>query len=320
MSRAMRGGARAGATAAAAAAVTAVRVVLTAAAAAAVTAVMAVVKAATAAALMAVMVVVMAVATARADGPGRAADPMQGGAWLHYELAGLVVVDEGRGRRPGEPAPEPAARELVLAGVRLHGFLSANASVASHIGMDLAAGGTIDGGGFAYDVALFPVGVVVRAGQTSLVGVGAGVGAIGATGTIDDAVTLPVEAIAEIGGGRVRLLARARAAYVAGAAGRQQGAPSLPFADELDAMVGLRIGRAYHDHGFPTANGYFAGVAYRELAGARFLGLAIGYSIDMATPRRWVDPPGGGGEAGGGAAAGGQRARRSLGGVVQSAP
>jgi hypothetical protein len=232
-------------------------------------------------------------AEARADRWERAADRMQGGAWLHYELAGLAVVDEAGLRHPGDPAPEPAARELVLAGVRLHGFLGANASVAYHVGLDLAAGGTLDGGGFAYDVALFPIGVVVRVGETSIVGVGAGVGALGATGTIDDAVTLPVEAIAELGAGRARLLARARAAYVAGAAGRQNGAPSLPFADELDATLGLRIGRAYRDHGFPTANGYFAGVAYRELAGARFLGLAIGYSIDMATPRRWVDPPGG---------------------------
>jgi len=230
---------------------------------------------------------------ARADRWERAADRMQGGAWLHYELAGLAVVDESGRQRPGSAAPEPAARELVLAGVRLHGFLGANASVAYHIGLDLAAGGTLDGGGFAYDVALFPIGVVVRAGETSLLGIGVGVGALGATGTIDDAVTLPVEAIAELGAGRARLLARARAAYVAGAGGRQNGAPSLPFADELDATVGLRIGRVYRDHGFPTANGYFAGVAYRELAGARFLGLAIGYSIDMATPRRWIDPPGG---------------------------
>jgi hypothetical protein len=246
-----------------------------------------------AAAVAAVTLAAAGAGAAHADRWERAADRLQGGAWLHYELAGLAVVDESDARRPGAPAAAPAVHELVLAGVRRHGFLGANASVAYHVGLDLAAGGTIDGGGFAYDVALFPVGVVVRAGETSIVGLAAGVGAIGATGTLDDAVTLPIEAIAELGGGRARLLARARAAYIAGAAGRRNGAPSLPFADELDATVGLRLGRAYHDHGFPTANGYFAGLAYRELAGARFLGLAIGYSIDMATPRRWVDPPGG---------------------------
>ncbi len=213
----------------------------------------------------------------------RAMDRAQGGAWLHYELTGLTVVDEDA---RGEGAPPPGARELVLTGARLHGFLSTSASVAYHVGIDLAAGSTIRGGGLAYDVALFPLGVVVRFGETSIVGLGAGVGAIGAVGTIDDAVTLPLEAVAEIGSGRVRLLARARAAYVAGADARQRGAPSIAFADELDATLGLRVGRAYRDHGFPTGNGYFIGAAYRELAGARFLGLTLGYSIDLATPRR----------------------------------
>ncbi len=211
----------------------------------------------------------------------RTADRGQGGSFLHYELTGLTVVDEGR--------EAPRASELVLAGVRLHAFVSGNASIAYHFGIDLAAGATIRGGGFAYDVALFPLGVVVRAGETSIAGVGAGVGAIGAVGTIDDAVTLPVEAIAEVGGGRVRLLARARAAYVAGADARQNGAPSIAFADELDGMLGLRIGRHYKNQGFPVANGYFVGASYRELAGARFVGVTVGYSIDMAMPRRWVD-------------------------------
>jgi hypothetical protein len=223
---------------------------------------------------------------ARADRWRDAMDRVQGGAWLHYELSEATLVDEASGGRGG--GVEPAARELVLAGVRLHGFASENASVAYHVGIDLAAGGTLRGGGFAYDVALFPAGVIVRAGETSIVGVGVGVGAMGAAGTLDDAITLPVEAIAEVGGGRARLLARARAAYVAGAGARQNGAPSLPFADELDATLGLRIGHHYGDYGYPTGNGYFVGAAYRELAGARFVGLAVGYSIDLATPRRFA--------------------------------
>jgi hypothetical protein len=215
---------------------------------------------------------------AHAQPAGRRADSGQGGAWLHYELSGLTVADEGRAA--------PRASELVLAGARLHAFVSGNASVAYHFGIDLAAGSTVRGGGFAYDVALFPIGVVVRAGETSIVGVGAGVGASGAVGTIDDAVTLPLEAIAEVGSGRVRLLARARAAYVAGADARQNGAPSIAFADELDGTVGLRIGRRHRNSGFPVGNGYFVGASYRELAGARFAGVTIGYSVDMATPRR----------------------------------
>lgn len=230
------------------------------------------------------------IAIAGAAGPA-AAEPwrrkmnrVQGGAYLHYEVSGLTVIDDDA-RMTGAP---PAAKELVLAGARLHGFLGQNASVAYHVGLDLGFGSTLRDGGFAYDLALFPVGIVVRGGQTSIFGVSAGVGAIGAIGTIDDAITVPVEAIAELGDGRFRVLARGRVAYIAGANARQSAAPSIPFADELDAMLGLRFGRHYEDYGFPTGNGYFVGASYRELAGVRFLGLTIGYSIDLAMPRRWV--------------------------------
>ena len=95
---------------------------------------------------------------------------------------------------------------------------------------------------------------------------------------------------AEIGiGRRVRVLSRARVTYNELAPTRQSAAPSIAFADELDAMLGLRIGRYYDDYGFPSGNGYFVGVSYRELAGGSMLGLTIGYSIDLAMPRRWVE-------------------------------
>jgi len=206
-------------------------------------------------------------------------DRVQGGAFLHYELTGLTAVDDAM--------DEPKAQDLVLAGARLHGFVGRGANVAYHIGVDLFAGSTIRGGGFAYDVTLFPIGLVVRFGKTSLVGVSAGVGASGAVGTLDDAVTTPLEAIAEVGSG-VRVLARARISYVAGADSRQSAAPSIAFADELDAMLGVRFGKHYDSHGFPSGNGYFVAASYRELAGTRFAGITIGYSIDLAMPRRFV--------------------------------
>ncbi|MDB4954100.1 MAG: alpha/beta hydrolase fold protein [Myxococcales bacterium] len=201
---------------------------------------------------------------------------VNGGAWLHYELSGVHDVD----RR----MTEAKSSELVLAGVRLHGFIG-NARVGLHLGLDLAAGSTLRAGGFAYDVALLPLGVAVRLGTTSVIALGTGIGASGAIGTLDDAVTLPVEATAELGGGRIRVLARARASFVAGAPGRQDGAPTTRLADELDATLGLRIGHHYESFGFPSGNGYFVGASYRELMGARFAGLVIGYSIDLATPR-----------------------------------
>ncbi len=223
-----------------------------------------------------VIVALIALLTSLAD--ARPFDAWQGGAWFHYELTALHDLED--------TMDDSAADDLVLAGVRLHGFVGQNDTVGYHVGLDFALGGTLDARGFAYDVALFPIGVGVRIGRTGVITAGAGFQAIGATSTIDDAVALPLEVNLELGGGRLRLLARARASYIAGADGRQSAAPSIAFADELDTTVGLRIGHHYEDFGFPSGNGYFIGASYRELAGTRFAGLVIGYSIDMATPRR----------------------------------
>ena len=197
----------------------------------------------------------------------------QGGAQLHYELEGLHDVEH-------DSMTVPAVRDIVLASARLHGYIGGE-RLGFHMGLDLGAGGTIDGGGFAYDVSLFPVGVALRFAETSFLTFGAGVGASGATGTMDDAVTMPLEARFEIGRG-IRVLGRARATFLAAADSRQDGAM---FADELEAMLALRIGRAYTDWGFPTGNGYFVGATYREALGAKFAGIVLGYSIDMGSRR-----------------------------------
>lgn len=205
------------------------------------------------------------------------AESLQGAAWMHYELSAVHGVERGR----DAALPE----ELVLAGARVHGLVG-KATVGYHLGFDFAFGSTLRGAGFTYDVALFPFGIGLRVGSTGVLAIGAGFQAFGAVGTLDDAVAVPVEASAELGGGRLRVLARVRAAWIAGADGRQGGAPSATFADELDAMIGLRIGHHYEEEGYPdfsSGNGYFAGVAYRELAGTRFAGLVFGYSVDMGT-------------------------------------
>ena len=204
----------------------------------------------------------------------RAQPDFAGGAQLHYELQGLHDYEH-------DETAVPAARDVVLAGARLHGFIG-NRWLGYHAGLDLAAGGTINAGGFAYDVSLFPFGFALRFAETSFVTVGIGVGASGATGTMDDAATFPVEARFELGRG-IRVLGRARATFLDGADSRQDGAR---FADELEAMLAVRLGRAYTDWGFPTGNGYFIGATYREALGAKFAGAVIGYSIDMGSPRK----------------------------------
>ena len=217
----------------------------------------------------------MAIATivCGAGGDAHARPDFAGGAQLHYELQGLHDYKH-------DEMNVPEARDIVLAGARLHGFIGSR-WFGFHMGLDLAAGGTINNGGFAYDVALFPVGVALRFAETSFITLGVGVGASGATGTMDDAATFPVEARFEVGRG-IRVLGRARAVFLAAADNRQDGAR---FGDELEAMLAVRIGRAYTDWGFPTGNGYFIGATYREALGAQFAGAVIGYSIDMGSPR-----------------------------------
>lgn len=205
-----------------------------------------------------------------------------GNAWAHYELTASHDVDPPAATQP--PPSPPRFSELILAGARVNGLLG-NRHYGYHIGADFSLGSTVRAGGFAYDLALFPVGVGLRLGATSAILLGAGVAASGAIGSLDDAITLPIELVGEFDAGRARLLTRARISYVAGAASRDRGSPTLSFADETEAMLALRIGHHYESYGYPTGNGYFAGIAYRELSGARFLGLTIGYSLDVATRR-----------------------------------
>jgi hypothetical protein len=210
-------------------------------------------------------------------GVAHAQPDFAGAAQLHYELQGVHAYD----RDMTNPVAMTAPRDIVLAGARLHGFIG-NRTLGLHAGLDLAAGGTVDGGGFAYDISLFPGGLALRFAETSFVTLGFGIGASGATGTMDDALTFPIEARFEVGRG-IRVLGRARATFLVAADSRQDGSR---FADELEAMLALRLGNAYTDFGFPTGNGYFIGATYREALGTKFAGAVIGYSIDMGSPRK----------------------------------
>lgn len=218
-----------------------------------------------------VLAILCVARVAAADSWESRAERFSAGAFMHLELTGMTAVDE----------PASRLHDLVLAGVELHGFLARNKRVNYHIGFGGHAGSSLRRAGMAYDVQLLPIGVMVRLGRTSIVGVAGGIGASGAIGTLDDALTFPVEGVIELGGGRVRVIARGRATYVTSSGTQAGNREDL----EYDAMLGLRIGRHYEDFDFPTGNGYFVAAAYRELEGMRFAGITIGYSIDMATPR-----------------------------------
>jgi len=205
--------------------------------------------------------------------PARA-DRYRGAASLEYE-AGYVHAyerDEGSGSPDG----------LGLAGARLRGQIGSGA-FGYRVGADLRAGSTAPGG-FAYDVGLYLAGIGARLGDWSRFGVTAGVGASGATGTIDDAVQLPVEAMLELAlGERLRVLGRGRIAWLGFADARQGGAGTLPWGDELEAQLAIRLGHRWTDHGYPVGNGYYVGVNFREAEGARMIGAVIGHSLDAAT-------------------------------------
>jgi hypothetical protein len=214
---------------------------------------------------------------------------LQGGAYLHEELTLVTHVEDPGVMAPGSPAAPRAIDQLGLAGFRLHGFTGWSANIGYHIGLDLGFGATLGRhGGFAYEVGFLPVGIGVRFGDSSWLTLGTGIVASGATGAVDDAAVLPFDVDLELDAKRVRVIAWGRAGWTAGSPQRHDGAPSTPFADELEAMVGVRIGHHYHDYGFPTGNGGYLGVAYKELFGTRFVGLTLGYSIDMATKQHAI--------------------------------
>jgi hypothetical protein len=199
-------------------------------------------------------------------------DDWRGGAWLHYEASYV------HRREPGDPMDG-----IGMAGLRLKGFVSKKLPIGYLAGIDLHAGST-NPGGFAYQTNLYFLGAGMRLGSLGTAGIGTGIGASGAVGTVDDGVELPVEAFLELGvGAHLRLLARGRAVWLGAASARHRGAPSVAFTDEVDATVGIRVGRRYHEFGFPSGNGYFAGVAYREWMGAQFVGAVFGYSVDVGS-------------------------------------
>jgi len=215
--------------------------------------------------------ILCAPATAAAD---HWAESLKGAATAEYEASYVHAYE-----RPA--MDEGEADGLGLAGLRARGQVGGDL-VGYSIGVDLHAGATAPGG-FAYDCAFYPMGLGVRFGKWSRFAVIGGVAAAGATGTIDDAVILPAEASLELAlGSRLRVIARGRLGWVAGAPSRQDGSPTVAFADELDASFSIRLGSRKSDFGL-AGRGYYLGVGYREAEGSRFVGAVIGHSIDFAT-------------------------------------
>lgn len=195
-----------------------------------------------------VAALVLAPSVARADG----------GTLGTAELAMVFDVDSG--------AHDPGLSLEGLASV--HVTLSRGTPHLRYVAsLDAGLGFTIGGLGFAYDGDLLPAGVGLQLGtpeHIAFLGVAAGIGGSGSYDAIPAAATLPVQVTAVI---RLtesyNLRARGRLSYLLTDTSRTGHEP--------DVMIGLehfRVGNLLF--------GYFLGVEYREMLGARFVGFVLG--------------------------------------------
>lgn len=203
------------------------------------------------------------------------AQPSSFGAWMHYELSESHAIDDSMS----------SSKDLVLAGARVGGFVGGK-YISYAASFDFAFGSTIGKSGFMYELGLLPIGFALRPSERSFLALATGIAGVGAVGTLDDAVALPLELTAETTLGPLRILGRARASWLAASDARQDGAPNFTWTDELDATVGIRLGHRFDEWHLASGNGYFLGATYREMEGARFFGVVIGHSVDMGSERR----------------------------------
>ena len=91
---------------------------------------------------------------------------------------------------------------------------------------------------------MLPLGLGIVLGADSFLALGTGLAAMGATGSLDDAILVPIELQFEYGD-TYHLMLRARDSFVFGADGRKNGAPSLPIGDGSGGQrFGVRIGKS----------------------------------------------------------------------------
>ena len=141
--------------------------------------------------------------------------------------------------------------------------------------LDLGAGVAFATEGLAYDVQLLPLGVGIelsRPEHTAFIGVATGIGASGAPGALPSAGMIPVQVTTMVRLSKgFNMLSRTRASWLIKRTSRDDGSPTVPFADELDALLALQRSGEWN-----YLEGSYVGIAYRELEGARFLGVVFG--------------------------------------------
>ncbi len=140
--------------------------------------------------------------------------------------------------------------------------------------LDLAVGVTVEDLGLAFDAQLLPIGLGVqlrRPERTAFVGVASGIGVRGAPSALPTAAVVPLQLVSVVRlSDKLNLIVRGRVGWFLNRTARDDGAPSATFVDEVDGMAAVQLSR------FHYLEGYYLGPAYRELQGARFLGIVFG--------------------------------------------
>lgn len=196
-----------------------------------------------------------------------------------WGAGGVLAMDLSYRRAVTGAAPVGG---VVGGAIRARGFAGPSAP-AYAFGVDLALGSSHPRG-VAWRVAVSPLGVGGRLGDHGVVGVVGGLGASGISGHVDAALELPVEAFLTLRvGGRSAVSLWVQPAWLLFSGARQDGAPDVGFTDELRAGLTVRAGRAYDQWGVRSGNGYHLGLVAAEEHGARYVGVTIGYDLDVST-------------------------------------
>ena len=169
---------------------------------------------------------------------------------------------------------------IVEAGLDLRGAIApGKLPLGFAIGAGYHFGASIPGG-FAYEVALLPLGVSFFVDDIGWLAVVGGGDLSGVTTRVPFAPRTLVEARIELQlPGPFHFAAFARPAWLAVDA-RQDGSNSIGFADELEAGAGFRIGSERERWDIDSSRGVFVGGLVRQWLGQTGFGLVVAYTVD----------------------------------------
>lgn len=205
------------------------------------------------------------------------------------DTAPYATVDE----LGGDGAPHQVDLSMFVSGLRipdapnglrtiatfgLHERTLVGRTVGYALGFDGSVGGSSTGA--TYGGTIYPVGLGVRfdgGGSLTLAG---GIGADRVVGAVPLAARVPAELSLVLSLGVVRPTLFVRPSWLFGADERKRGARTLSSLDELEAGISVRFG-AQHRYWSQTnaGRGPVLGVVYRELLGARAVGLTLGLDL-----------------------------------------